>query len=143
LSQLLETIRMVQGGLNQALAIEGVLLTMADFRTRLTSDVIAEVRRFFGSKVYETVVPRSVRLSESPSRGMPICLYDPNSSGAQAYQALAQKIRKENLYAGNAWVGQGNTGADPGGIPAVPGGSQQGSTGVDRGEPIPAQEGPG
>ncbi len=143
LSQLLETIRMVQGGLNQALAIEGVLLTMADFRTRLTSDVIAEVRRFFGSKVYETVVPRSVRLSESPSRGLPICLYDPNSSGAQAYQALAQKIRKENLYAGNAWVGQGNTGADPGGIPTVPGGSQQGSTGVDRGEPIPAQEGPG
>lgn len=142
LSQLLETIRMVQAGLNQALSIEGVLLTMADFRTRLTSDVIAEVRKFFGSKVYETVVPRSVRLSEAPSRGLPIGLYDPNSSGAQAYQALAQKIRKENLDARNAWVRQGDTGTDPGGIPAVPGGADQGSAPIDPTEPIPAQEGP-
>lgn len=92
LSQLLETIRMVQESINPGLVVEGVLLTMADFRTKLTSDVIEEVRKFFGSKVYDVVVPRSVRLSEAPSRGMPIALYDANSSGAIAYHQLAQIV---------------------------------------------------
>lgn len=92
LSQLLETVRMVQASLNPGLVIEGVLLTMADFRTKLTNDVIEEVRKFFGSKVYDIVVPRSVRLSEAPSRGLPIALYDPSSSGAAAYHQLAQRL---------------------------------------------------
>lgn len=94
LSQLLETVRMVQVSLNPGLVVEGVLLTMADFRTKLTTDVIEEARKFFGSKVYDVVIPRSVRLSEAPSRGLPICLYDPHSSGAAAYQQLAQKIHQ-------------------------------------------------
>jgi len=94
LSQLLETVQMVQASLNPGLVVEGVLLTMADFRTKLTTDVIEEVRKFFGSRVYDIVIPRSVRLSEAPSRGLPICLYDPHSSGAIAYQQLAQKIRQ-------------------------------------------------
>ncbi len=94
LGQLLETIQMVQSGLNPGLVVEGVLLTMADFRTKLTGDVIQEVRNFFGSKVYDTVVPRSVRLSEAPSRGLPIALYDSASSGAQAYHQLALKLKQ-------------------------------------------------
>lgn len=92
LSQLLETIRVVQENLNAGLTIEGVLLTMADFRTKLTSDVIQEVRRFFGEKAYSVVIPRSIRLSEAPSRGVPIALYDPQSSGAKSYQELAEKF---------------------------------------------------
>ncbi len=114
LSQLLDTVRMVQENLNAGLSVEGVLLTMADFRTKLTSDVIDEVRRFFGSKVYDVVIPRSVRLSEAPSHGLPISLYDPNSAGAQAYQKLAEKI-KEVIYGGDTRVGQRDAGPDPGG----------------------------
>ena len=108
LSQLLETIRLVKENLNPQLEIEGVLLTMADFRTKLTSDVIQEVRRFFGSKVYESVVPRSVRLSEAPSHGLPITLYDPTSVGARAYQSLAQELLKQEkkVDARDTWVGQ-------------------------------------
>lgn len=94
LSQLLETIRMVQQDLNPGLVIEGILLTMADFRTKLTGDVIQEVRNFFNSNVFDIVIPRSVRLSEAPSRGLPIALYDPNSSGAQAYHQLALKLKQ-------------------------------------------------
>ncbi len=94
LSQLLETIRLVQAGLNPNLQIEGILLTMADFRTKLTHDVIQEVRRFFGGQVYERVIPRSIRLSEAPSYGLPIQLYDPHSSGAKAYQQLADQLKR-------------------------------------------------
>lgn len=94
LSQLLEILQMVQQRLNPSLVIEGVVLTMADFRTKLTGDVIQEVRNFFGSKVYDTVVPRSVRLSEAPSHGLPIALYDPASAGAQAYRQLAMKLKQ-------------------------------------------------
>lgn len=143
LSQLLETIQRVQRSLNAGLSIEGVLLTMADFRTRLTSDVIGEVRRFFGSKVYDMVVPRSVRLSEAPSRGLPIALYDPESSGARAYKALAEQIRKEGLDAGAARIGQRNSGADPGGQPAGPGGSDENPAASHPPEPVPTTEGPG
>ncbi len=143
LSQLLETIQRVQKGLNVGLTLEGVLLTMADFRTRLTSDVIAEVRRFFGSKVYDTVIPRSVRLSEAPSRGLPIALYDPDSSGAQAYRALAKRIRKESLDAGTSWTGQRDPGLNPGGQPAVAGRGDKGSNSGYPPEPIPTSESPG
>jgi chromosome partitioning protein len=97
LSQLLETIQMVQGSLNPGLVLEGVLLTMADFRTRLTSDVISEVKSYFGEQVFDVIVPRSVRLSEAPSRGMPICLYDPSSNGSQSYFKLAQIVMERHF----------------------------------------------
>lgn len=140
LSQLLETIKMVQQGLNEYLQVEGVLLTMADLRTRLSSDVIQEVRKFFGSKVYDIVVPRSVRLSEAPSRGLPIALYDSSSSGAQAYKALAAKVKKENFHDRDAGVGERDPGADPGRQPGVAEGSDAGPVGVHPNEQVPAPE---
>ncbi len=113
LSQLLETIQLVQQALNHRLRVEGVLLTMADFRTKLTADVIGEARKFFGSQVYDLVIPRSVRLSEAPSHGLPIALYDANSSGARAYRTLAEKV-KENLNVGDTGIGQRDPGPHSG-----------------------------
>jgi chromosome partitioning protein len=92
LSQLVNTIRRVREGLNPHLEIEGVLLTMYDARTNLSAQVASEVRRHMNGTVYETVVPRSVRLSEAPSHGLPIVLYDPASRGAQAYHELAGEV---------------------------------------------------
>lgn len=92
LRQLLHSIDLVRKHLNPTLEIGGVLLTMHDSRTNLSEQVAAEVRRFFGPRVYETVIPRSVRLAEAPSHGKPISLYDPASRGAQAYHALAQEV---------------------------------------------------
>ena len=92
LSQLVNTIRRVREGLNPRLEIDGVLLTMYDARTRLSGQVAAEVRRHMNGTVFETVVPRSVRLSEAPSHGLPIALYDPTSRGAQAYGNLAIEV---------------------------------------------------
>jgi len=92
LSQLVNTIRLVRESLNPRLEIEGVLLTMVDGRTNLSAQVAAEVRRHMNGAVYDTVVPRSVRLSEAPSHGLPIALYDPASRGAKAYGALATEV---------------------------------------------------
>jgi chromosome partitioning protein len=92
LSQLVNTIRRVREGLNPRLEIEGVLLTMYDGRTNLSAQVAAEVRRHMNGTVYDTVVPRSIRLSEAPSHGLPIALYDPSSRGAQAYGELAAEV---------------------------------------------------
>ena len=92
LSQLVNTIRRVREGLNPRLEIEGVLLTMYDARTNLSAQVASEVRRHLNGSVYETVVPRSVRLSEAPSHGVPIALYDPSSRGANAYRELAGEV---------------------------------------------------
>ncbi len=92
LSQLVNTIRRVREGLNPRLEIEGVLLTMYDARTRLSAQVATEVRRHMNGTVYDTVVPRSVRLSEAPSHGLPIALYDPGSRGATAYRELAGEV---------------------------------------------------
>ena len=92
LSSLMETIEMVRESLNPDLEIEGALLTMVDSRTRLATQVADEVKKFFGEKVYHTVVPRNVQLSESPSFGKPIILYDIRSSGAQAYLNLTKEI---------------------------------------------------
>lgn len=85
LSQLGNTINLVKENLNATLEVEGVLLTMADFRTNLTNEVIKEVRNFFKEKVYNTVIPRNIRLTEAPGFGKPIALYDKNSIGAQKY----------------------------------------------------------
>jgi chromosome partitioning protein len=92
LSQLVNTIRRVREGLNPRLEIEGVLLTMYDARTKLSAQVATEVRRHMNGTVYQTIVPRSVRLSEAPSHGLPIALYDPASRGASAYRELAGEV---------------------------------------------------
>ena len=97
-SQLLNTINLVRDGLNAQLSIEGVLLTMADFRTNLTTEVINEIKSYFKEKVYNTIIPRNIRLSEAPSFGKPITLYDNNSIGAIRYKELAQEfISKNNI----------------------------------------------
>ncbi|MDD4980445.1 MAG: ParA family protein [Candidatus Omnitrophica bacterium] len=92
LTQLANTIKLVKENLNPGLDIEGVLLTMADFRTNLTKEVIQEARVYFKEKVYNTVIPRSIRLTEAPSFGKPIALYDKESIGAQKYEELTKEI---------------------------------------------------
>ena len=93
LSQLIATINLVRNHLNPDLAIKGVVLTMFDPRTRLSAEVDAEVRKYLGPTVFETIIPRNVRLSEAPSYGLPIALYRPDSKGAQAYSHLAAELR--------------------------------------------------
>jgi len=92
LSQLLNTVRLVQKHLNTSLQIEGVLLTMFDARTNLGIQVIEEVKKYFQQKVYRTVIPRNVRLSEAPSHGQAIITYDPRSKGAEVYLELAKEV---------------------------------------------------
>lgn len=92
LSQLLDSVTLVQRYLNPALDISGVLLTMFDARTRLSEQVAVEVRRFFKDKVYEAVIPRSVRLAEAPGYGLPVMLFDPSSRGTDAYMNLAKEV---------------------------------------------------
>lgn len=92
LSQLLSTIRLVQKHLNPNLIIDGVLLTMFDARTNLGIQVIEEVKKYFQDKVYRTIIPRNVRLSEAPSHGEPIIVYDPRSRGAEVYLELAKEV---------------------------------------------------
>lgn len=92
LSQLLSTIRLVQKHLNESLVIDGVLLTMFDARTNLGIQVIDEVKKYFQDKVYKSIIPRNVRLSEAPSHGEPIILYDARSRGAEVYLELAKEV---------------------------------------------------
>jgi len=100
LTQLLNTHQLVKENLNPGLEIGGVVLTMADFRTNLTQQVIEEVKKFFGDRVFQTVVARSVKISEAPSFGKPITIYDPSSKGSKAYEAIAlELIQKLGLKA--------------------------------------------
>src|SRR5207248_1724943 len=92
LTQLIGAIRLVQDHLNPGLRIEGVLLTMFDARLNLSQQVADEARKFFSERVYRTVIPRNVRLSEAPSFGKPIVLYDPHSTGAESYRDLAREV---------------------------------------------------
>ncbi|UCC95046.1 MAG: ParA family protein [Candidatus Omnitrophota bacterium] len=96
-SNLLHTIDLIRERLNPSLEIEGVLLTMADFRTRLTLQVIEEVRRYFGEKTFNTIIPRNIKLAEAPSFGKPIHFYDYLCVGAKAYLNLAEEILKEKI----------------------------------------------
>jgi chromosome partitioning protein len=96
LTQLIATVNLVRDHLNPDLDVKGVVLTMFDPRTNLASQVSAEVRSHLGSAVYETVIPRNVRLSEAPSYGLPIALYSPESKGAEAYRALAAELRRRD-----------------------------------------------
>jgi chromosome partitioning protein len=92
LSQLLNTVHLVQRNVNDALAIDGVLLTMYDARLNLSRQVASEAREYFGNKVFDTIIPRNVRLAEAPSFGKPIILYDVASVGAQAYMGVAREL---------------------------------------------------
>ena len=96
LTQLLNTIKLTQSHFNRKLSIEGLLLTMLDQRTNLGLEVSQEVRKYFGEKVYKTVIPRNIKLSEAPSAGISIFDYDKNSIGAMAYLELAKEVLKKN-----------------------------------------------
>lgn len=124
LSQLLQTIRLVQESLNTGLRVEGVLLTMYDGRLSLSQQVAEEARRFFGNRVFSTLIPRNVRLGEAPSFGKPAALYDPQCSGAASYMNLAKEVashveegtwaRTPRIDSGTVHVGR----ADDGGVGA-------------------------
>jgi chromosome partitioning protein len=92
LSQLLKTVDQVRTTLNPSLTIQGVVLTMFDARNKLSGQVVSDVRKFMGDKVFETIIPRNVRVSEAPSHGKPVLLYDLNCAGSQAYLRLASEI---------------------------------------------------
>jgi len=92
LSQLMNTVKIIKKHLNPELEVEGVVLTMFDARTNLSIQVVEEVKKYFSNKVYRTIIPRNVRLSEAPSYGLPIILYDPKSRGAECYMELAQEV---------------------------------------------------
>jgi chromosome partitioning protein len=99
LSQLLSTVDQVKKTLNASLTIHGIVLTMFDTRNSLAAQVVADVRSFMGDKVYDTVIPRNVRVSEAPSHGKPVLLYDLKCSGSQAYLKLASEvIQRERRY---------------------------------------------
>ena len=102
LSQLLNTVRLVQRNINSDLEIEGVLLTMFDSRLNLSKQVAEEAREYFGAKVFETVIPRNIRLAEAPSFGKPIAIYDVLSSGARGYLSLAREIIRRDEGTGSA-----------------------------------------
>lgn len=96
LSQLTKTVKNVKQSFKTNLKIEGILLTMYDGRTKLSGQVEAEVRKYFGAAVYKTVIPRNVRLSEAPSYGQPVLAYDKNSKGAKCYKSLAAEVINKN-----------------------------------------------
>jgi len=97
LSQLIKTITLIRDNLNPSLEVEGIVMTMADYRTKLTQEVIDEVRKHFGPKVYQTVIPRNIRLSEAPGFGKPIFLYDKDSEGAKKYKELTKEFMLNNV----------------------------------------------
>lgn len=96
LGQLINTINLVKKHLNKSLEVEGALLTMYDIRTNLSNQVVNEVKKYFGGKVYKTVIPRNVKLSEAPSYGMPITIYDSKSKGAKSYDKFVKEFLKNN-----------------------------------------------
>jgi len=119
LGRLMNTVRLIQRSLNQDLVVDGVLLTMYDARLNLSQQVVEEARSVLGSLLYRTIVPRSVRLSEAPSFGKPIATYDPHSSGAVAYAALAGEVISRDSQGIGTWAegvdsGSGDAGDDGG-----------------------------
>ena len=96
LSQLIHTVNLVKSRLNPELDIEGVVFTMYDSRTNLSEDVVENVKSVLNQHIFKTIIPRNIRLAEAPSRGLPVSLYDPRSSGAEAYSALAKEVIKKN-----------------------------------------------
>ena len=101
LTQLMNTIKLVKKHLNPEIDVEGVVLTMKDNRSNLVNEVSAEIRKFFGEKVFNTVIPNNIRLAEAPSYGKPICQYDPKSKGGIAYKELAEEFLRRNEKGNN------------------------------------------
>lgn len=101
LGQLLNTVNLVKKHLNKEFEIEGALLTMYDMRTNLSNQVVKEVTKYFGDKVYKTVIPRNIKLSEAPSYGMPISVYDARSKGAKSYDKFVKEFLKDNEIEGS------------------------------------------
>ena len=97
LTQLMSTVKLVRQSLNPELEVEGVVLTMFDGRTNLSLQVVEEVRKFFKNKVYQTVIPRNVRLGEAPSYGLPVLLYDARCLGTEAYNELAMEFLTNDM----------------------------------------------
>jgi len=134
-SELLDTLMRIRRTINPLLAIEGILLTMYDDRTTLSKQVSADLRSFFGAQVFETVIPRNVRLAEAPSHGMPVIFYDIHSKGAESYIQLA----KEVIVNAQKRVGQGTERADSGtGAAAAAAGASDGDGGGAG--PVPSAE---
>jgi len=117
ISQLLNTVHLVQRSVNEQLSIDGVLLTMYDARLNLSKQVAAEAREYFGGKVFQTVIPRNIRLAEAPSFGKPIIVYDVVSVGAQAYMAVAKELIDRQSEGSPASAGVSIDGAPRGGAP--------------------------
>jgi chromosome partitioning protein len=126
LGQLLNTIKLVRQHLNPDLEIEGVLVTMFDVRLRLANQVAGELRKYFGDRVFQTVVQRNVRLSEAPSFGKPVLLYDATSVGARNYIALAREVIARSTVSADAVNGIGAPGSTA--RPATPGSHRNGHT---------------
>ncbi len=141
LGQLLNTIKIVRKHLNPDLEIEGVLLTMFDTRLRLSNQVAKEVRRYFGDQVFETIVQRNVRLSEAPSFGKPVILYDASSKGARNYIALAREIVEANEESASSSASNGTPTADTDAQPA-PKNAPEGARDTSDGIPTPDSEEP-
>ena len=110
-SELLDTLMRIRRTLNPTLAIEGIVLTMYDERTTLSRQVAADLRSFFGTQVFESVIPRNVRLAEAPSHGKPILFYDIHSKGAEAYIQLAREVIANGQKRAGAGAGSANSGA--------------------------------
>jgi chromosome partitioning protein len=108
-SELLDTLMRIRRTLNPSLAIEGIVLTMYDERTTLSRQVAADLRSFFGTQVFESVIPRNVRLAEAPSHGKPILFYDIHSKGAEAYIQLAREVIANGQKRAGAGVGSSNS----------------------------------
>jgi chromosome partitioning protein len=111
LSLLVKTIQSIQRSLNKSLKIGGIFFTMYDSRTKLAHDVVKQVSAYFKDRVFSTVIPRNVRLSEAPSHGQPIVLYDPHCTGARAYQSLAREIIMRDLAQSTNVKGRTGSGA--------------------------------
>jgi chromosome partitioning protein len=105
LSLILQTVNMVQKGINTALRVCGIVFTMYDSRTKLSQEVVQQVSDYFKEKIFRTIVPRNVRLSEAPSHGEPICLYDPNCIGAKSYESLAKEFLARDSALESALIG--------------------------------------
>jgi chromosome partitioning protein len=128
LGQLLKNVRLVQQNVNPELRLTGIVMTMFDGRTRLAEQVVGEVRAYFGKRVYEAVIPRSVRLAEAPGFGRPITRYDPASKGADAYRRLAAELLSAEVDEGPGWPPEDGEATEPG----ATGGLVDDSDGVGR-----------
>jgi chromosome partitioning protein len=111
LGQLLKNVRLVQQSVNRRLRLTGIVMTMFDARTKLADQVVAEVRAYFGGRVYDAIIPRSVRLAEAPGFGKPIIRYDSESKGAGAYRRLAQELATRRIGDGDGGVAPSAEGA--------------------------------